>query len=87
MLPAAAAGCALGGQALFLRLGPEEPAVFQLSQDAGVLYGSAETVDQALGVFALTRGYKSHAILLQMVCSCGNLTHSGETRQLQTGSI
>jgi len=34
VLAAAAAGCSLGGQTLFLRLGAEEPAVFKFSQDA-----------------------------------------------------
>ncbi len=66
VLPAAAAGGALGGQALFLSLGPEEAAVLQLAQNAGVLYGSTETVDQALGVFTLAGGYIRHASLLSV---------------------
>jgi hypothetical protein len=37
-LAATPAGGALGGQALFLGLGSEEPPVLELSQDAGMLY-------------------------------------------------
>jgi len=36
-LTAAAAGGPLGGQAIFLSLGAEEPAVLQFAEDSGVL--------------------------------------------------
>ena len=67
MLTAAAAGGPLGGQSLLLGLGPKETAVFQLTQDAGVLHRGPEPVYQALRAFAISGGHISHSVLLQNV--------------------
>ena len=64
VLAAAAAGGPLRGQALLLRLRPEEAAILQLPQNPGVLYRRPETVDQALRAFALAGGDVCHAKLL-----------------------
>jgi hypothetical protein len=66
-LTAPAAGGSLSRQTVLLGLGAEKPAVLQLSQDAGVLHRSSETVYQTLRAFAVARCYKSHSILLDIL--------------------
>ena len=65
VLTTTTAGGPLGGQSFLLGLGPKETAVFQLTQDAGVLHRSPEPVYQAFRVFAIPGGHISHSVLLQ----------------------
>ena len=65
VLATPAAGSSLGGQSLLLGLGSKETAVFELTQDAGVLYRGPEPVYQALRAFAIPGGHISHSVLLQ----------------------
>ena len=67
VLATPASGGPLGGQALFLGLGPKETAVFQLTKDAGVLHRGPEPIYQALRAFAIPGGHISHSVLLQNV--------------------
>ena len=72
VLTAASPGGALGCQSLFLRFGPEKPAVLKLAQDTRMLDRCPEPVDQALWALALAGGDVSHA-KLPVVCSFGSI--------------